>query len=236
VTKLSTAARVVHDLGLAVCFGGTLFGKVAFNPSVRALASKPERGRVGGTTWNRFNVLNAASFGAAMLSWSYWRLGSAGEDANRRAHGLSLTKDVLTGVAASTGLVALVAQVMLNRQAPGGAVPLETGGVPAPEASEKAARLQRLVGALWSVNAALFGSLIAATTALCEEGVPSRRVGKRGRVSYSLANPEPRVPEPFKAALKAVVAAEQALDGPEGPTRCYEPSRRLLGAFRSTLV
>jgi hypothetical protein len=82
VTKLSTAARVVHDLGLAVCFGGTLFGKVAFNPSVRALASKPERGRVGGTTWNRFNVLNAASFGAAMLSWSYWRVGSAGKDAN----------------------------------------------------------------------------------------------------------------------------------------------------------
>ena len=65
MTKLSTAARVVHDLGLAVCFGGTLFGKVAFNPSVRALASKPERGRVGGTIWNRFNMLNAASFGAA---------------------------------------------------------------------------------------------------------------------------------------------------------------------------
>jgi hypothetical protein len=180
VTKLSTASRVVHDLGLAVCFGGTLFGKVAFNPSVRALASKPERGRVGGTTWNRFNMLNAASFSAAMLSWSYWRVGSAGKDANRRAHGLTLTKDVLTGVAASTGLVALVAQVMLNHQAPGGAVPLETGGMPAPEASDKAARLQRLVGALGSVNVALFGGLIAATTALCEEGVLSTRVGTRG--------------------------------------------------------
>jgi hypothetical protein len=180
VTKLSPAARVVHDLGLAVCFGGTLFGKVAFNPSVRALASKPERGRVGGTIWNRFNMLNAASFGAAMLSWLYLRLGSTGKVANRHAHGLSLTKDVLTGVAASTGLVALVAQVMLNHQAPGGAVPLETGGVPAPEASDKAARLQRLVGALGSVNVALFGGLIAATTALCEEGVLSIRVGTRG--------------------------------------------------------
>jgi hypothetical protein len=180
VTKLSTASRVVHDLGLAVCFGGTLFGKVAFNPSVGTLASKPEHGRVGGTTWNRFNVLNAASFGAAMLGWSYWRLGSGGKEANRRAHGLSLTKDVLTGVAASTGLVALVAQVVLNHQAPGGAVPLETGGVPAPEASKKAARLQRLVGALGSVNVALFGGLIAATTARCDEGVFSTRVGTRG--------------------------------------------------------
>jgi hypothetical protein len=59
-------------------------------------------------------------------------------------------------------------------------VPLETGGVPAPEASDKAARLQRLVGALGSVNVALFVGLIAATTALCEEGVLSTRVGTRG--------------------------------------------------------
>jgi hypothetical protein len=111
-----------------------------------------------------------------MLSWSYWRVGSAGKDTNRRAHGLSLTKDVLTGMATSTGLVALVAQVMLNHQAPGGAVPLETGGVPAPETSDKTARLQRLVGVLGSVNVALFGGLIAATAALCNEGVLSTRV------------------------------------------------------------
>ena len=180
MTKLSTAARVVHDLGLAVCFGGTLFGKVAFNPSVRALASKPERGRVGGTTWNRFNLLNAASFGAAMLSWLPSRLGSASKAANRRAHGLSLTKDVLTGVAASTGLTALAAQVVLNHQAPGGVVPLETGGVPAPETSDRTARLQRLVSGLGSANVALFAGLIAATTALSEEDVVSTRVGTRG--------------------------------------------------------
>jgi hypothetical protein len=171
LTKLSTAARVVHDLGLAVCFGGTLFGKVAFNPSVGVLASKPERGIVGGTTWNRFNVLNAASFGAAVLGWLPSRLGSAGKQANRRAPGLSLTKDVLTGAAATTALAALIAQVALNRQAPEGAVPLETGGVPAPEATARAARLQRLVSALGSANVALFAGLIAATTALPEEGI-----------------------------------------------------------------
>ena len=174
MTKLSTAARVVHDLGLAVCFGGTLFGKVAFNPSVGVLASEPERGRVGGTTWNRFNVLNAATFGAALLGWLPSRLGSAGKEANRRVHELVLIKDVLTGAAATTGLAALVAQVLLNHQAPEGAVPLETGGVPAPEASDRAALLQRLVSALGSANVVLFAGLIAATTVLSEEGVPRR--------------------------------------------------------------
>jgi hypothetical protein len=69
-------------------------------------------------------------------------------------------------VAASTGLSALVTQLALYRQAPEGAVPLETGGVPAPEASARAARLQRIV----SASVALFGSLVAVTTVMSEEG------------------------------------------------------------------
>jgi len=169
VTKLSTTTRVVHDLASAICFGGTLFGKVAFNPSVGVLASKPERGKVGGTTWNRFNVLNAASFGTAALSWLSWRFGSAGKEANQRACSLVLTKGALMGAAAFTGLSALVAQLVLNHQAPEGAVPLETGGVPAPEASDRAARLQRLVSALGSVNVALFAGLIAAGSTGCSK-------------------------------------------------------------------
>lgn len=41
------AARLAHDLGLAACFGGTLFGKVAFNASLPAIGSKTARGRLG---------------------------------------------------------------------------------------------------------------------------------------------------------------------------------------------
>jgi hypothetical protein len=59
-------------------------------------------------------------------------------------------------------------------------VPLETGGVPAPEASDRAALLQRLVSALGSANVALFAGLIVATTALSEEGGHSTHVGTRG--------------------------------------------------------
>ena len=73
-------------------------------------------------------------------------------------------------MAASTGLSALVIQLALYRQAPEGAVPLETGGVPAPEASARAARLQRIVSAIGSASVALFGSLVAVTTVMSEEG------------------------------------------------------------------
>jgi len=154
VTKLSTAARIAHHLGLAACLGGTLFGKVAFNPSVGVVASKPERGKVGGTTWNRFNALNTASFVVAVATWLAERFGSAGWGTDRRAGGLVLAKAVLMGVAGCAGLTVLVLQAVLYRQAPKGAVPLETGGIPAAEASERASRLQRAVSAMGSVQIA----------------------------------------------------------------------------------
>jgi hypothetical protein len=39
VRTLSTAAWVAHNLGLAACFGGLLFGKAALNPSLSAIES-----------------------------------------------------------------------------------------------------------------------------------------------------------------------------------------------------
>ena len=51
------AARVAHDLSLAACFGGTLFGKVVFNSSVAVIDSKTERGRLGAAFWNSSNPI-----------------------------------------------------------------------------------------------------------------------------------------------------------------------------------
>jgi hypothetical protein len=72
------------------------------------------------------------------------------------------------GSAAAAGLAAVLAQVSLNRRAPEGAVPLESGGVPAPEAGETTALIQRAVGALGGVNVALFGGLVAVNAALSQ--------------------------------------------------------------------
>jgi hypothetical protein len=181
VTKLSTAARVAHDLGLAACFGGIIFGKIAFNPSVGIVASKPERGRLGGTSWNRFNALNTASFVVAGATWLSGRSGLSGWGMDRRARNLVLAKDALMGVAGCTGLTVLILQIVLYRQAPEGAVPLETGGVPAADASGRASRLQRTVSALGSVHIALFAGLLALTTVLSAktDQSPRRRVLSR---------------------------------------------------------
>ena len=87
----------------------------------------------------------------------------------RQSGGWNRKISVLLCAAASGGLAALVVRAALYRQAPRGAVPLETGGVPAPEAGARAAVLRRAVGALGSANLAIFGGLVAVTAVLSEE-------------------------------------------------------------------
>ena len=172
---VEAAARVVHDLGLAACFGGTLFGKVVFNSSLPVVGSKTERGRLGAAFWNSANPVNAAAFGVALATWLPGRLGPSYGEADGGTRNLLLAKDALMGAAGLAGLAAVLAQVSLNRRAPQGAVPLESGGVPAPEAEETTALIQRAVGALGGVNVALFAGLVAVTAAVSKPpGRPTR--------------------------------------------------------------
>ena len=166
VTPARAAARIAHDLGLAACFGGTLFGKVALNASLPVVASKTERGRLGAAFWNSANPINAAAFVVAVATWLPGRL--AGEAPGEETRGLVLAKDTLIGTAATAGLAAVLAQISLNRRAPDGAVPLESGGVPAPEADETTALIQRAVGALGGINPTLFGALVAVSAVLSQ--------------------------------------------------------------------
>ena len=171
------AARIAHDLGLAACFGGTLFGKVVFNSSLPAIGFKTERGRLGAAFWNRSNPINAAAFGLAVATWLPGRLGILHREADKGTRGLLLAKDALMGAAGMAGLAAVLAQVSLNRRAPQGAVPLASGGVPAPEAEETTALIQRAVGALGGVNVALFAGLVAVTAAVPKPPGRSARPG-----------------------------------------------------------
>ncbi len=177
VRTVKAAARIAHDLGLAACFGGTLFGKVVFNSSLPVVGSKTERGRLGAAFWNSANPVNAAAFGVAAATWLPGRLGPSYGEADGGTRGLLLAKDALMGAAGTAGLAAVLAQISLNRRAPEGAVPLESGGVPAPEAGETTALIQRAVGALGGVNVALFAGLVAVTAALSKPQGGSARPG-----------------------------------------------------------
>src|SRR5918992_1691333 len=61
MTKLTTAAWVAHELGLAASFGRVLFGKLALNPNLDVVESKPDRGKLLNKAWNRYNAVSIDS-------------------------------------------------------------------------------------------------------------------------------------------------------------------------------
>ena len=116
---LSTAAWVAHNLGLAACFGGLLFGKTALNTSLSAIDYEADRGKILNTAWNRYNAINVASFATSAATWFPGRLGLSGKEIDRQTRNLVLAKDVLFAIGALTGLASVVQGARSRARLPG---------------------------------------------------------------------------------------------------------------------
>jgi hypothetical protein len=175
LSKLTTVAWIAHNLGLAASFGGILFGKIALNGKLDVIDSKPDRGKLLNAAWNRYNAINVLSLGTAAATWFIGRAGISGQSIDEEARGLVLSKDVLFIVSALTGLASIIQGRSLTRQAPEGAVPIESGTTPAPETPDEASRLLRSVNVLGNVNLVLIGAIEAITTILAMKANKSTR-------------------------------------------------------------
>jgi hypothetical protein len=166
---LANTTRAAHDIGLAAWLGGAMFGKFALNPSLEKISSRPERGSVSNAAWNFYNPVNAAGLGAAALGWGAARLTEA-KPANLSGPEMALSraKDGLMAAAVLTGIANGVQGARLARQAPDGAVPVETGTEPSTETPAKAARIQRSLGMLGTLNIASGVALVAVNAILAQ--------------------------------------------------------------------
>ena len=176
---LAQTTRAAHDWGLASYLGGTMYGKFALNPAVRTIPSKTDRGKVANTAWNSYNLINAASLAAVGLGWGAARATEARPDRlSDRERTLAQIKD---GFAASTILLGAVSGILgarLARQAPDGAVPVESGVEPAEETPPGAARIQRTLGVLGNASI-LSGVGLVVTNAVLAQVNHSRPPGRR---------------------------------------------------------
>ena len=179
---LSTAAWVVHNLGLAVCFGGSVFGKVALNPNLDVIGSEADRGRVLNTVWNRFNIISAASFIASAATWFPGRLGLSGKEIDDQTRNLVLAKDLLFAAGTASGIASVIQGRALAGQAPGGATPIASGTTPASDTPEKAARLLRSVNQLGNANVAIIGAILGVTTILSMKATESAQFSAVSRL------------------------------------------------------
>ncbi len=166
---VANVTRAAHDVGLAAWLGGAMYGKFAHNPSLKRISSHAERGATSNAAWNGYNVINAVALGAAGLGWGAARLTEASNpNLTPTEQTLSQAKDVLMGLSVVTGILNGIQGARLAKQAPGGAVPVETGTVPAPETPPTAARIQRSLGVLGNVNIASGIALVAVNAVLSQ--------------------------------------------------------------------
>lgn len=163
MTEPSNISKIGHNLGLATWFGGTLFGQIALNPTIRRISDKNERGRVLNEAWGRFNALNFTAIAAAILTW---RLGGLRDDAELRAPGVARLKNLMLGGAAITGVASGILGARIASQSSEGDTPVQAGTEPAPETPEVAAKSQRLIALTGTSNLALLIGVIVASAVI----------------------------------------------------------------------
>jgi hypothetical protein len=166
---VANATRAAHDVGLAAWLGGAMFGKFAHNPSLVKISSRSERGSVSNAAWNGYNPINAVGLGTAALGWIAARMTEANPgNLTGRERALSTAKDGLMAASVLTAALSGVQGARLARQAPEGAVPVETGTKPASDTPPKAAGIQRSLGLLGNLNIASGVTLVAVNAILAQ--------------------------------------------------------------------
>ena len=175
---VSAAGRTAHDLGLAGLLGGNFFGRFALNPAVTGISDKRERGKVVNAAWRRYGTVNSLSLAGVCAGWVGARLTEMTDrNLSAREAALVRVKDGLVAAVALTGLITAAEGVRFARQAPEGAVPLDSGSEPAPETPREAARNKRILNALGRAGALAEVALVAVNAVLAQENFrrPPRR-------------------------------------------------------------
>jgi hypothetical protein len=172
---LTTSAYVLHNLGLAAGFGGSLFGRVALNPSARLIPNKQDRAKIVNAAWNGYNVINAIGVGATALTWFFGRSKLGGRSISAGARQLVVAKDILMGATLVSGLVNLIGGGFLARRALGEGIPMESGSKAAEEAPQDVKSTTRLVNWLGVFNLACMAGLIGVSTWLDNTAQASAR-------------------------------------------------------------
>ena len=169
----NTVSRVLHDVGLAAWFGGTLANAVALNAAAAAPGDPREAGRVANVGWDRWTPVNAAAIGLHLVGSVGQVLGNRDRIAQQPSvASMSVTKTVVT--VAALGVTAYsrkLGKVVSKRTD----VPVAAGTSPAAATPPDVADAQRQLHALQWVIPSLTGALVGISSFAGEQQRPSNR-------------------------------------------------------------
>jgi hypothetical protein len=171
MTDTNTAARTLHDAGLAAWFGGSLMGAIGLNGAAAQVDDAGQRARVANAGWARWTPVNLAAIGAHVLGGGMLTWANMGRVGSQKGVGSTSGAKALTTLAAlgATGY----ARVLGQRVMKAGDVPVEGGTSPGPSTPPDIANAQKQLDMLQWVIAGLTGVLIWLTAYMGEQQRPS---------------------------------------------------------------
>lgn len=98
--------RAIHDLGLAVWWGGSLMGTMSMNPAVEVLDDPDERAKMVDEGWALFQPWAAAGLASAIISHIIMRRNPPKRPSNKYKN-IARLKDALYGVAAVSSVASM---------------------------------------------------------------------------------------------------------------------------------
>lgn len=135
--QVGAITRILHDLGLAVWFGGSVFGILSLNPSVEVLDDPEERGKMVDEAWARFQPYGALGM-ALVFATNVIMRRAAPRKPTAAYNTLSLAKDFFVVGSGVTSVAALA----LGEYAVDDYSPVDTATEPNEDTDEDTAKAQ----------------------------------------------------------------------------------------------
>ena len=169
MSERNSVVRSLHDMGLAVWFGGSLAGAVAVNGAAADVADPTMRLRVANAGWARWTPVNAAHLigGAGLLEANRGRVVT-----QRGVGATTVAKVVLTGAALA---VTAYSRALGKKLQQADGVPVQGGTDPAVETPPELAKAQRQLAICQWLIPALTGGISALTAVHGEQQRPGQQ-------------------------------------------------------------
>jgi len=171
LSNTNIPSRVLHDLGLAAWFGGTLANAVSLNRAAGESSSPSSAGRVTNAGWNAWTPVNAIAIGAHLV-------GSVGQLQGNKSRlfgqqGVATMSIVKTALTAAALGVTAYSRVLGKKVAANHDVPVSSGTEPTTATPAEVASAQRQLKALqWAVPA-ITGGIVGVSAYAGEQQRPS---------------------------------------------------------------
>jgi hypothetical protein len=173
--KLSSAAWIAHDLGLAAAIGGTLFGKVAFDPSLKQIKNPKWRDKVNDDAWHRYGPLTLGAHLAIAAPWLVGRLMLSGKEVSSNARQLTKLKDVLIGVSVVSVVASAILGRIMNKRKVSAKGPEQARTDDASGDDRKQVTIDYTLDAVSMLNLAANVGVMGVTALLAMEGAESKK-------------------------------------------------------------